>query len=59
MSFLDEDLAEIIDAQVDRMSENEDMTIDEARFNAKERVRRTASRYIDDEESLFDDASQY
>jgi hypothetical protein len=58
MSFLDEDLAEIIDAQVDRMSENEDMTVDEARFNARERVRRTASRYID-EDSLFDDASQY
>ncbi len=56
--FLDEDLSEIIDAQVDRMSENEDMTIDEARFNAQDRVRRTVSRYID-EDNLFDDASQY
>lgn len=53
----DEDLIEIMDAQIDRLSEDEDMIYGEAKFKARQRISRTASRYID-EEDLFDDIDE-
>lgn len=53
--MFDEDLIEIVEAQVDRLSENEELTIGEARFTARERTRRVANRFADEDADLFDD----
>jgi len=57
--MFDEDLIEIVDAQMDRLSENEDMTPNEIRFTATERTRRVANRFNDPESDLFDDPEAY
>lgn len=58
MHDLDEDIVEIIDAQIDYLSNDEDITSSEARFKARQNIRKT-SRFLSEEDELFDDPSMY
>lgn len=58
MHDLDEDIVEIIDAQIDYLSNDEEMTSSEAKFKARQNIRKT-SRFLSEEDELFDDPSMY
>lgn len=58
MHDLDEDIVEIIDAQIDYLSNDEDITSSEAKFKARQNIRKT-SRFLSEEDELFDDPSMY
>lgn len=58
MHDLDEDIVEIIDAQIDYLSDDEEMTSSEAKFKARQNIRKT-SRFLSEEDELFDDPSMY